>query len=38
MHYQWMLRTDFLTRICDKSVVTDVFKNGRKIHEAGATR
>ena len=36
MHYQWMLRTDFLTRICDKSVVTDVFKNGRKIHEAGA--
>lgn len=36
MHYQWMLRTDFLPRICEKTVVTDVFRNGRRIHEVGA--
>jgi Animal haem peroxidase len=34
-HYQWMIKTDFLPRICDPDVVTDVFKNGRKIFEAG---
>jgi hypothetical protein len=34
-HYQWMLRTDFLRRICKESVVTDVFKNGRKAFEVG---
>ena len=36
-HYQWMLRTDYLPRICGKSVVGDVFNNGRKAFEAGAT-
>jgi len=36
LHYQWMLRTDYLTRICDKEIVEDVFRNGRKIFEVGA--
>ncbi|HEX6150062.1 heme peroxidase family protein [Nocardioides sp.] len=35
-HYQWMLRHDYLPRICDRAVVKDVFDNGRKVHEAGA--
>jgi hypothetical protein len=35
-HYQWMLRTDFLPRICQASVVSDVFHNGRKAFEVGA--
>jgi hypothetical protein len=35
-HYQWMLRTDYLPRICVKAVVDDVFKNGRKAFEVGA--
>jgi hypothetical protein len=34
-HYQWMIRHDFLPRICQKSVLNDVFKNGRKIFEVG---
>jgi hypothetical protein len=36
-HYQWVLRTDFLPRLCAKGVVNDVFANGRKAFEAGAT-
>ena len=36
-HYQWMLRTDFLPRICRPSAVTQVFSNGRKAFEVGAT-
>jgi heme peroxidase len=36
-HYQWMLRTDYLTRICAPGVVNDVFNNGRKVFEVGAT-
>ncbi len=36
-HYQWMIRTDYLTRICAKPVVNDVFNNGRKAFEVGAT-
>jgi hypothetical protein len=36
-HYQWMLRTDFLPRICTPAVVRDVFRNGRKAFEVGAT-
>jgi len=36
-HYQWMLRRDYLTRICDGAVVGNVFNNGRKIFEVGAT-
>ena len=29
-HYQWMIKTDFLPRICDPAVVNDVFKHGRR--------
>jgi hypothetical protein len=36
-HYQWMLRTDYLPRICARGVVSDVFTNGRKAFEVGAT-
>jgi len=36
-HYQWMLRTDFLPRICAPGIVNDVFNNGRKAFEVGAT-
>ena len=32
-HYQWMLRHDFLPRIVDDSIVTDVFDNGRRFFE-----
>jgi hypothetical protein len=35
LHYQWMLRTDYLPRICDPGVVEDVFINGRKVFEVG---
>jgi Animal haem peroxidase len=34
-HYQWMIRTDFLPRICPAGVVNDVFNNGRKAFEVG---
>ena len=34
-HYQWMLRTDYLPRICAPVVVNDVFNNGRKAFEVG---
>jgi hypothetical protein len=37
-HYQWMLRTDYLPRICDKDVVDDVFTKGRKVFEPNAPR
>ncbi len=36
-HYQWMLRHDYLPRICDPSVVDDVFTHGRKAFEVGAS-
>ncbi|MDR7254897.1 hypothetical protein J2X46_003895 [Nocardioides sp. BE266] len=36
LHYQWMLKTDYLPRICEGSVVTDVFTNGRKVVDPGA--
>jgi hypothetical protein len=36
-HYQWMIRTDFLPRICAQSVVNNVFNSGRKAFEVGAT-
>jgi hypothetical protein len=32
-HYQWMLKTDYLPRICAPGVVTNVFNQGRKIFE-----
>src|SRR5215211_6054729 len=36
-HYQWMIRTDYLTRICAEGVVNDVFNNNRrKVFEKGA--
>jgi Animal haem peroxidase len=35
-HYQWMVRTDYLTRICQPGVVNDVFTNGRKAFEVAA--
>src|SRR5688572_9523613 len=34
-HYQWMIRHDFLPRICDPAVLDDVFTNGRKVFEVG---
>ena len=36
-HYQWMLRTDYLPRICAPGVVSAVFNNGRKAFEVGVT-
>jgi hypothetical protein len=35
-HYQWMIRTDYLPRICAPNVVSNVFSNGRKAFEVGA--
>ncbi|MDQ3865900.1 MAG: heme peroxidase family protein [Actinomycetota bacterium] len=35
-HYQWMLRTDYLPRICAPGVVSDVFQKGRKAFEVAA--
>ncbi len=34
-HYQWMIRHDYLPRICAAGVLNDVFKNGRKAFEVG---
>jgi hypothetical protein len=36
-HYQWMIRTDYLPRICRPSAVNNVFNSGRKVFEVGAT-
>jgi hypothetical protein len=35
-HYQWMVRHDYLPRICDPAVLDDVFTNGRKFFEVNA--
>jgi hypothetical protein len=35
-HYQWMVRTDLLPRIVDRSIVDDVFDNGRRFFEVAA--
>jgi hypothetical protein len=35
-HYQWMIRHDYLPRICAAGVLNDVFNNGRKAFEVGA--
>jgi hypothetical protein len=35
-HYQWMIRTDYLPRICRPSAVNSVFNSGRKVFEVGA--
>jgi Animal haem peroxidase len=34
-HYQWMIRTDYLPRVCAPTVVTNVFSKGRKAFEVG---
>ncbi len=36
LHYQWMVRHDYLPRICAPSVVDDVWSRGRKLFEADA--
>jgi hypothetical protein len=36
-HYQWMIRTDYLPRVCAAGVVNNVFNQGRKAFEVGAT-
>src|SRR5918996_4209915 len=36
-HYQWMLRTDYLPRICAPGTVNQVFNSGRKAFEVGVT-
>jgi hypothetical protein len=36
-HYQWMLRHDYLPRIVKPSIVDEVFSDGRKVFEVGAT-
>ena len=35
-HYQWMLKTDYLPRICAPGVVNNVFNQGRKAFEPNA--
>ena len=35
-HYQWMLKTDYLPRICAPGVVNNVFNQGRKVFEVDA--
>jgi Animal haem peroxidase len=35
-HYQWMIRTDYLPRICRPNAVANVFNSGRKAFEVGA--
>jgi hypothetical protein len=35
-HYQWMVRTDYLPRICAPGIVNNVFSSGRKVFEVGA--
>src|SRR4051812_19429353 len=30
-HYQWMVRTDYLPRICRKTAIDSVFNSGRKV-------
>jgi Animal haem peroxidase len=35
-HYQWMIRTDYLPRICAPGVVSNVFASGRKAFEPTA--
>jgi hypothetical protein len=36
LHYQWMIRHDYLPRICRPKVLDEVFENGRKLVEPGA--
>src|SRR3954467_4563674 len=34
-HYQWMVRTDYLPRVCRPNIVDAVFNGGRKLFEVG---
>jgi hypothetical protein len=34
-HYQWLLRTDFLPRVVEPSIVDEVFGKGRQFFEVG---
>ncbi len=36
MHYQWVVRHDYLPRVCDPAVLDDVWAHGRKIFEPTA--
>ena len=36
LHYQWLVRHDYLPRVLDPAVVDDVFTNGRKVVEPTA--
>ena len=36
MHYQWLLRHDYLPRICSPAVLDDVWSHGRRLVEPGA--
>ncbi|MET0837937.1 MAG: peroxidase family protein, partial [Marmoricola sp.] len=36
LHYQWLLRHDYLPRICAPAVVNSVFTSGRKLFDPGA--
>src|SRR3954453_9533162 len=36
-HYQWMVRTDYLPRVCRPNIVDSVFNHGRKLFEVGVT-
>ncbi|MBV9831541.1 MAG: hypothetical protein JOZ82_08070, partial [Marmoricola sp.] len=36
LHYQWLLRHDYLPRIVDPAIVNQVFRSGRKVVEPGA--
>lgn len=37
LHYQWLLRHDFLPRVCDPAVLDDVWEQGRKVFETGVS-
>jgi Animal haem peroxidase len=37
-HYQWMVRTDYLPRVCNPAVLDDVFEGGRKAFEVDPAR
>ena len=36
LHYQWLIRHDYLPRICQTAVLDDVFTDGRKLVEPDA--
>lgn len=35
LHYQWILRHDFLPRVIEPAILDDVFSHGRKVFEPG---